>query len=818
MGMSPRYSILFCNQSLAMYKDRIAEWLHSGIKVIWFGTSEDVNQLKNTHTEFAKEFLLQAYVVDFYYKNIIYDGQDKDGFLNILEKECPQFNVAQYKVEHCKEDEHIVVQASAGTGKTKVMVDRIMFLMHTVPDLQMSDIFMITFTNDATNQMNQRLQDALMTRFRLTGNLRYFRWVEEQSQMNISTIHSFAYTMLKEYGIGQSFTRNLSIRNFKYERKDLIKDMMDVKTDDTSSIRSQVGVPLYKANALVDKYWNGFASIGISHKDMSFMDWGKPADEVSAPFHNLISSVVEDLDDDYFEIKRLNDAISVNDIMRDLQEVLMSDTLPQPDMSMKYLFIDEFQDSDLSQIKVATLLVKLMGAKLFVVGDVKQSIYRFRGATDQAFDILYRDLKEVGAKPTKNFILVNNYRTAANIMNRMNKYFEQWGRDGLLKYDGPVVPFNQEKGLMKMIPGYRDQELENELIIETARQQLDELIDKVEKSGKKPTEKNRVVMLTRTNSELKNLADLLRRSKIPASVSQDGSFFTSEAVRDFYTMICSYMFADEPKHVFNYLFTPYAGEIEPMDINLMEQYDGNSDMLIEYLSHFLKQTTWEKYYKEFRLRPVMSVIKNIIDFEPILDNFIVNSKRRKMDAGWDEKRAIAATRTEAIKYQANLEKLQIMLQQNMGGDKVSLYDVYHYLKLQIATNRTDSEPNVETEDDYSSILCMTVHKSKGLEFDTIIVPYTGRRFPDRYNTEIIIDPLTKEVGWNFEADKNNPDMRNDLYPKLKNIDIYRTKAEETRILYVAMTRAINNLICIVHPSRSTETWGYLIEEVGVDYE
>lgn len=818
MGMSPRYSILFCNQSLAMYKDRIAEWLHSGIKVIWFGTSEDVNQLKNTHTEFAKEFLLQAYVVDFYYKNIIYDGQDKDGFLNILEKECPQFNVAQYKVEHCKEDEHIVVQASAGTGKTKVMVDRIMFLMHTVPDLQMSDIFMITFTNDATNQMNQRLQDALMTRFRLTGNLRYFRWVEEQSQMNISTIHSFAYTMLKEYGIGQSFTRNLSIRNFKYERKDLIKDMMDVKTDDTSSIRSQVGVPLYKANALVDKYWNGFASIGISHKDMSFMDWGKPADEVSAPFHNLISSVVEDLDDDYFEIKRLNDAISVNDIMRDLQEVLMSDTLPQPDMSMKYLFIDEFQDSDLSQIKVATLLVKLMGAKLFVVGDVKQSIYRFRGATDQAFDILYRDLKEVGAKPTKNFILVNNYRTAANIMNRMNKYFEQWGRDGLLKYDGPVVPFNQEKGLMKMIPGYRDQELENELIIETARQQLDELIDKVEKSGKKPTEKNRVVMLTRTNSELKNLADLLRRSKIPASVSQDGSFFTSEAVRDFYTMICSYMFADEPKHVFNYLFTPYAGEIEPMDINLMEQYDGNSDMLIEYLSHFLKQTTWEKYYKEFRLRPVMSVIKNIIDFEPILDNFIVNSKRRKMDAGWDEKRAIAATRTEAIKYQANLEKLQIMLQQNMGGDKVSIYDVYHYLKLQIATNRTDSEPNVETEDDYSSILCMTVHKSKGLEFDTIIVPYTGRRFPDRYNTEIIIDPLTKEVGWNFEADKNNPDMRNDLYPKLKNIDIYRTKAEETRILYVAMTRAINNLICIVHPSRSTETWGYLIEEVGVDYE
>lgn len=816
--MSPRYSILFCNQAFAIYKEKIAEWLHLGIKVIWFGSSEDARQLKHTYAEFAKEFLLQAYVINFSDQCIMIDGQDQEGFLERIEKDCPQFNAAQYRVEHCAEDEHIVVQASAGTGKTKVMVDRIMYLMHTVPGLQMSDIFMITFTNDAANQMNQRLQDMLMTRFRLTGNLRYFRWVEEQSQMNISTIHSFAYTLLKEYGIGQSFTRNLSIRNFQYERKELIKDMMDERTNDIFSIKSQIGVPFYKANELVDKYWNGFSSIGISHKDMSSVNWGDPIDRNSELFHNLISSVVEELDDDYFEIKRKNDAISVNDIMRDLQEVLLSDTLPRPDLSMKYLFIDEFQDSDLSQIKVAALLVKIMGARLFVVGDVKQSIYRFRGATDQAFDILHRDLQEVGAKPTKNFILINNYRTAANIMERMNEYFEQWGYDGLLKYDGPVIPFNTENGIMKMIPGYRDSERENELIVRTAREQLNNLITKVEKSGKKPSEKNRVVMLTRTNGELKNLAELLRKNKIPVSVSEDGSFFTTEAVRDFYAMVCSYMFADEPKYIFNYLLTPYAGETEMMDINLMEQFDGNYDMLIEYLGHFLKQTAWERYYKEFRLRPIMAVIKNMIDLEPIIDNYIRNIQQRKLDAGWEEKFAAAAARTEAIRYQANLEKLLIMLQQNLSGDKVSLYDVYHYLKLQIATNRTDSEPNMEIEDDYSSILCMTVHKSKGLEYDTVIIPYTGRRFPERCNTEIIIDPFTKEVGWNFESDNKNPEMRNNLYSKLKSIDIERTKAEETRILYVAMTRAITNLICIVHPPRNAENWGYLIEGVGVDYE
>lgn len=816
--MTPQYSILLCGQRLSEYKEHIASWLHSGIKVIWFGTQSDEAALKAAHPEFAKAFLLQTYVVELRLQAVLYDGEDQAAVLSVLEKECPQFNMAQYRVEHCREREHIVVQASAGTGKTKVMIDRIMYLMHTVPGLQMSEIFMITFTNDAADQMNQRLQEALMTRFRLTDNLRYFRWVEEQSQMNISTIHSFAYTMLKEYGIGQSFTKSLAIRSFKYERKQLIKDVLDAYLDPSSSIRSQTGMSFYKANLLIDQFWESFARTGISHQDMQLMDWGSPANEKSEAFHELLSLIVEELDEKYFEIKRQNDAISLNDMMRDLQEVLMSDGLPFPDLNMKYLFIDEFQDSDLAQIKVAVLFAKLMKAKLFVVGDVKQSIYRFRGATDQAFDIFDRDLREAGLTQAKHFILVNNYRTAANIMNRMNTYFKMWGEDGLLNYDGPVIPFNKTNGIMKMIPGSKDQDEENDLIVKTVANALDSLTRRVEGSGKTPSEKDRVVVLVRTKAELQSLAKLFRKYKIPANIQQDGAFFTSEAVRDFYTMISSYLFADEPKYIFNYLLTPYAGGTEAMDINTMEAFDGDYDMLVEYLGHFLGQTNWELYYKEFRLRPVMAVIKDMLDQEPIVDQFIKDSKCRKRNDGLEEKRVIAATRREAVQYQANLEKLLILLQNNLNGDKVSLYDVYRYLQLQIATNRNESEPVVETDDDYTSVLCMTVHKSKGLEFDTVIIPYTGRRFPSKYKTEMIIDPLNREVGWNVADSKQEEDMCNDLYEKLKVIDVHRTKKEETRILYVAMTRAINNLFCIVHPVSYTNCWAYLIEEAGVDYE
>ena len=832
--MEPKYSILLCNESINEYRNKIAKWLHQGIKVIWFGNDEDVRLLKAEHSAFAKAFLLLAYQVAIADQRTIIDGNDPDGFVEkVLEKECPLFNSAQFLVEHCRPEKHVIVQASAGTGKTTVMIDRIMFLLHTQPDLHLAEVFMITFTNDAAEQMNQRLQDALMRRYDLTGNQCYLRWVEEQSQMNVSTIHSFAYYMLKEYGIGESFTKNLSIRTFQYERRELIKDVIDGMIDENHSVQEQLGVPFYRANAMVGDFWNGFAKLGISHEDVSRMDWGKPIDVGSEPFQKVMTNILTKLDEDYFDIKRKNEAISVDDIMRDLQEVLQNEVLPKPDITMKYLFIDEFQDSDLSQIMVACLMIKLLHPALFVVGDVKQSIYRFRGATDQAFFVLKRDMQEMQISRPVDYTLVNNYRTSASVLNSMGEYFKVWGRMGLLQYDKPVIPFNQDRGNIQMIYGVKkdqkDREAE-EQIAQIASRELNGLIARVEGSRLEANEKVRVVMLTRTNNELRQLSRILRNHKIPAEIRRDGSFYASEAVRDFYAMVASFLFSDEPKYIFNYLLTPYAGDVDPINVNDMEHLHGDYENLVSYLDRFLDQTNWKKYHKELRLRPVLAVLKEIQDDDALIDRFIENSKARKKALGWEENRCNAATFSEAMQYQANLEKLMEILERNLGGDKVSIYDVYTFLKLNIATNRSETEPEVVTDEEqsknlYRTILCMTVHKAKGLEFDTVIIPYTNRTFPVWEQTEIIIDPVGRRVGWNYTGDKERknrrlkyPAMRNDLYSELKEIDAANGRREETRILYVAMTRAIHNLICIVPDAKNENTWASLIGEVGVDYE
>jgi ATP-dependent exoDNAse (exonuclease V) beta subunit len=814
--MEPKYSILLCNQNIADYENKIEHWLKDGIKVIWFGTEQDVTMLKKKFHDFSKAFLLQAYILDHDRAGIVIDGDDSERLIDTLEDLCPVFNAAQYRVEHCQPEKHIVVQASAGTGKTKVMVDRIMFLMHTVPNLNMAEIFMITFTNEAADQMNKRLQDTLITRYHLTKKVQYLQWLEQQSQMNISTIHSFAYTMLKVYGIGESFTQDLKIRSFTYEKKELIKNIIDSKTNDGESVSAQLGVSFYTANDIIKNFWDGITRIGISHRDLENMDWGSPINRDSEGFHRIMIDTIKRLDEEYFDIKRENDAVSVDDIMRDLQEILMCDNLPIPDLSMKYLFIDEFQDSDLSQIKVACILVKLLNPALFVVGDIKQSIYRFRGATDQAFFVLERDMQEMQIPPAQTFTLVNNYRTAAGVLNSMSQYFRAWSDMGQLQYGKPVVPFNKDSGRFCIIPGEKKDEFE-EQIARIISEELDRLISNVESRNQEPTEKNRVVVLTRTNSQLDMLAGILRKHKIPTSVRRDGSFYASEAVRDFYLMVSSFLFSDEPKHIFNYLLTPYAGSVEPIGIHEMEQLHGDYDNLVAYLDHYLDQTSWKHYHKELRLRPVMAVFKDMIDNGFIIDYFIANSKTRKRANGWEENRCLAATLTEARQYQANLEKLMELLQRNLGGEKVSLYDIYQFLNLNIATNRTEQEAVVQSADDYRSVLCMTVHKSKGLEFDTIILPYTNRTFSTKEQTEILVDPVSCQVGWYFTdsnrretRQKKYNEMQNDLYDELKEKDIQAEIREECRILYVAMTRAIDSLICIVPEPRNDRTWAFLL--------
>lgn len=834
-----KYSILYFKENFIQYCDQIGQFLSEGKKVFWFGEKWEAAQLKERYKPFADAFFLQAFDISDiselsdrselseldnlngaknFAPAIIRDGEgiglEYRPLLDWLEQNVPAFNVAQYRVEHSGFGANIVVKASAGTGKTTVMVDRILYLMHMVPDLKMSEIYMITFTNEATNQMNDRLQEMLLKKYSLTKNKKYLTWLEQQSQMHISTIDSLAYDLFRRFGTGVGFGRDLGIQPLERERKNLIKDLLSDQLDDTRAIASQIGMNYSDAGKVIDAYWKELTRKGYTISEVLSKDWGDRKNEpVLTNFQDIVKAVLKEFEGKYRQLKLDANAISIHDLFFDFGHYLLAGKVDCKGLNMKYLFVDEFQDTDATQIRTFARLVQRIGAKLFVVGDIKQSIYSFKGATDEAFDILEEEMPG----RLKYYSLRNNYRTCANIMKVMEEYFFAWSKLGLLQYDEAVRPFNKSVGSVEMeyIEGKNFIQTQTMNMISSA---LSDLEMEIRSGVKKVTDKTKVAVLVRGNRKAMEIAELCRKHGKTVVLNSDRPFFLSQAVRDFYALISSYIFVDQPIYTYNYLMTPYAvydGEISVAEMERrIKNSAGRGTEVSEYLSEFLSQTKWHEYQREFRLRPVVAVIKDIVEKSHVIERFIAMDKVKMYGDAWTEAKKNRQALIDAKSYQKNLDKLMEMIQQRMDGDFTTLYDLYVYLTLMIATNREEMEPDVEMEDnyDYTSVYIMTVHKSKGLEFDTVIMPAMNHPLVPSERTTILVGK--DKVAWTYEPGKSNQ-MKSQWYEELQREVVSRGVAEETRMLYVAMTRAVNKLILLVNDWSTYESWSSLIRKVGL---
>ena len=786
--------------------------------MFWFGSQEEASQLKKMYEPFSKAFFLQAFSItnvegeqDFDTVSII-DGvgiaQEQKQLVDWLEEKIPVFNAAQYRVEHAGIDSNIVVKASAGTGKTTVMVDRILYLMHTVPDLNMSEIYMITFTNEATNQMNNRLQEMLLKKYALTGNQKYLSWLEQQSQMHISTIDSLAYDLFRRFGTSVGFGRDLGIQPLERERKNLIKDILSDQLNDKKNIASQLGMNYSDAGKVIDAYWKELTRKEYTISEVLRKDWGDTEEgTIPSNFQRILKAVLKQFEGKYAQLKLEENAISINDLLFDFGHYLLEERLDCKGLGMKYLFVDEFQDTDATQIRTFARLVQTIHAKLFTVGDVKQSIYSFKGATDEAFEILEEEMPG----KLQVYSLRNNYRTCANIMKVMEEYFFAWSREGVLRYDEAVRPFNTNIGSVEMeLIGSKSTIHTQTLNIINAA--LSDLELDIRAGRKKVTDQTKVAVLVRGNKKAAEIAELCRKNGKTVVLNSDRPFFLSQAVRDFYALISSYIFAEQPVYTYNYLMTPYAVYDGVISVPEMEAEKEKPEGLAEYLSGFLSQTQWHKYQREFRLRPVVAVLKDIVESSNVIENYIAMDKVKMYGEAWTEAKKNKQALIDAKMYQKNLDKLMEILQQRMDGEFATLYDLYVYLTLMIATNREEMEPDIDMVNDYTSVYIMTVHKSKGLEYDTVILPAMNNRLVPNERTAIL--PGKDKVAWTFEPGKSNQ-MKSRWYAELQQEAAQKGVKEETRMLYVAMTRAVNRLILLVNNWENYESWSSLIRKVGL---
>ena len=807
----PRYSVVFYSHDLNQELQKISQYLRMGVKVLWFGTKEDTTTLSERFPAFIRTRLLQPYVSNGDRQFEIIDGDTNclDAEFRLLE-ETKGFNYGQFLVEHSK-SRHIVVEASAGTGKTTVMVDRIMFLLHTVKGLKPSQISMITFTNEATDQMNKKLQQSLLDRFRLTGNTRYLDWLEDQSQMNISTIHSFALTLIKKYGTTRGYSKNTSVKSFRYDIDKIITTYLDENINTKDGVEKQIGLPLHKIRTLIHGFWDRMVQLGIPPKDLCRLEWGETKDTRSAKIQRIASGAMEKTMRDYRKIKQTMGVVSLSDMTNDLEEILHGlKQCPEPD-GYKFLFVDEFQDSDDSQIRAIVELAYILDLSLFVVGDIKQSIYRFRGADDSAFETFDKLLRSADMEEPSAYSLSENYRTSPAILFNLHECFNSWNKRGLLNYKTMVKPtrYDVDGGALFYELG-RFESVED-LLAKEIRRSLDDLRTRVDQDDVKPSDK--VVVLTRTNAQLQIVSTICKNSHIPCIVKKEGNFYTSDAVRDFYSAVSSFMFND-PIHIFNYLVSPYSSQTENIDIGLLRDMNGDRESIESYLEMLLEDTSWPEYNMKMKTQPFLSVVKDLVRTEPIVENYMSIVKGECMRNGWNPEETENQVRSATIQYRADLDKLMDVLQRNASSKNSGLYSACKFLELMMSTNRDEESVDINDEAEFRCVNCMTVHKAKGLEFDTVLIPFTNKKFNKIQTTELLFDKSTKRVGWHY-VDQDGIRCQNENYQQLRWEEDMHVTREECRILYVAMTRSIRKLIVYIDAEVRNDSWGELLVNGGV---
>ena len=278
-----------------------------------------------------------------------------------------------------------LIIASAGTGKTSTIVGRIAFLLQN--GVHPKEILLLTFTNKASQEMIERVG-------------RFFG-AKVASEIESGTFHAVAYRYLKEH-------LHISLKQPK-ELKILLKSLFEKRV---FSDRSSASV--YTSQYLYDSY-----SLYLnSGSTLSFGEWICQKIPAQAPYIKIYEDVLAEFD----ELKRYHNYADYNDLL-----LLFRDEITRNVLEFAEVLCDEYQDTNPLQ---DSILQALNPKSLFCVGDYDQSIYAFNGA----------DIGIIGNFTTKYpnaqvFALSKNYRSSEKILSLA---------DRLIKHNPRIYPKSLE--------------------------------------------------------------------------------------------------------------------------------------------------------------------------------------------------------------------------------------------------------------------------------------------------------------------------------------------------------------------------------------
>lgn len=435
----------------------------------------------------------------------------------------------------------------------------------------------------------------------------------------------------------------------------------------------------------------------------------------------------------------------------------------------RHFYIDEFQDTSLLQWENITPLIDNALAQtessqgsLLLVGDAKQSIYRWRGGLPEQFMGLYNEANPFSSQEKKVLSLTTNYRSCEEIISFNNdfftlisSYFQDPIHSALYKTGNQQKLNLKKEGYVKFefIDGQNKEELEQEYA---------ELVyNSIIQAKEKGFGESDICILTRRKAEGIAIASYLLERHIPVVSSESLLLKFSHLVQILeYSLILSL----------------YANN-EEVKINLLD------------LIHNHLKISEEKH--DFFMKFLDTSISQSNSFSDILKNYGINfdmSHLRSLSLyeGFEYCIQSFSLAESADAYLFGFMDLVFEFEQQPLSDKFSFLDYWDTKK---------DSASIATGEGTNAVQLMTIHKAKGLEFPIVIFPFADLQLYDA-KRDYIWYPLQdegfdfKEAQINFKSDiKNYSEIGKLIYQNHRS----QLELDSINLLYVTLTRAVEKL-------------------------
>ena len=552
-----------------------------------------------------------------------------------------------------------LVLAGAGSGKTRVIINKIAYLISQCGYLP-KQIAAVTFTNKAAREMRERVAHSI-------GK-------EQSKGLTISTFHTLGFEILKREHKLLGFKSGMTLFD-EHDQLALLKHLLPEKVAEDKD--------LLKALVSTISNWKN----DLLSPEMAVHHCKSEQDRVFSHFYQLYQN----------QLKAYN-ALDFDDLI--MLPVLLFRQFPEAlarwQQKIRYLLVDEYQDTNTSQYELIKLLVA-SHKNFTVVGDDDQSIYSWRGAKPQNMQRLREDFDLKVIKLEQNYRSSQRILHCANILIDNNEHI----------FDKRIFSELGEGEKLNVIEA-KNEEHEAERIV-------GEII--AHRFSKKTKYKDYAI-LYRGNHQSRLLEKLLMQNRIPYKISGGTSFFSRTEIKDMMAYLRLVVNQDDDAAFLRIVNTPKreigAATLEKLGLLANEKQVSLFETIFDFeLIHRLTPKPYQalqdfaRWIVEIadqaeRADPI-EAIKDLlakIQYEAYLYETAVSPKAAEM---------------QSRNVQTLFEWVQSMLEGNEIEEPMNLVQVVNRLTLRDMLERG------EDDDEADQVQLMTLHASKGLEFPHVFL-------------------------------------------------------------------------------------------------